>query len=387
MSSLVPPDGLQLRSTVETDGTVEVGLVRLPVPHPQADEVVVRVEASPINPSDLRVLFAGADLARVQAGGTAELPSVRAPLAPGPLRMAAARVGQAMPVGNEGAGVVVAAGASAEAHALLGQTVGVIGGDMYSQYRCLKVAQCEPLPPGVTPSQAAAWYINPLTALCMLATLRREGHHALVHTAAASNLGQMLVRLCKAEGVPLVNVVRRPEHVETLAALGATHVCDSSQPDFRQALAAAVADTRATLAFDAIGGGTLASDILEAMEAAATRVQPGFRRYGTTIHKQVYVYGSLDSAPTQLARTYGLAWGVGGWLVTTVLERMGAEEAARLRARAVAEVTTTFASHYAREVSLAEMLRPEEIAVYGRAATGSKYLVRPHRSTGPAHRD
>jgi NADPH:quinone reductase len=382
MSSEVPSEGLQLRSTVEAEGTVEVALVRVPIPRPQADEVVVRVEASPINPSDLRVLFAGADVARARTGGTDELPSVRAPLASGPLRMAAARVGQAMPVGNEGAGVVVAAGSSARAQALLGQAVGVTGGEMYSQYRCLKVAQCEPLPPGVTPAQGAAWYINPLTALCMLATLRREGHRALVHTAAASNLGQMLVRLCRAEGVPLVNVVRRPEQVETLSAIGATHVCDSSQPGFREALDAALAETQATLAFDAIGGGSLASDILEAMETAAARLQPGFRRYGTTVHKQVHIYGSLDPGPTELRRTYGLAWGVGGWLVTTVLERMGAEETAHLRARAVAGLTTTFASHYAKEVSLAEMLRPEEIAVYGRPATGSKYLVRPSRQPG-----
>ncbi|MGZ6035645.1 MAG: NADH oxidase [Myxococcaceae bacterium] len=382
MSSEVPSEGLQLRSTVQAEGMVEVALVRVPIPHPQADEVVVRVEASPINPSDLRVLFAGADVGRARPGITAELPSVRAPLAPGPLRAAAARVGQAMPAGNEGAGIVVAAGSSAEAQALLGQAVGVTGGEMYSQYRCVKVAQCERLPPGVTPSQGAAWFINPVTALCMLETLRREDHRALVHTAAASNLGQMMVRLCQAEGVPLVNVVRRPEQAETLSALGATHVCDSSQPSFRADLAAAIAETQATLAFDAIGGGTLASDILEAMEASAARLQPGFRRYGTTVHKQVYIYGSLDPGPTQLKRTYGLAWGAGGWLVTTVLERLGAEETARLRARAAAEVTTTFASHYAKEVSLAEMLRPEEISVYGRPATGSKYLVRPNPRPG-----
>jgi NADPH:quinone reductase len=379
MSSEVPSEGLQLRSTVLAEGTVEVALVRVPTPHPQADEVVVRVEASPINPSDLRVLFAGADVTRVRPGGTAELPSVRAPLSSGPLRLAAARVGQAMPVGNEGAGVVLAVGSSAEARALLGQAVGVTGGEMYSQYRCVNVAQCERLPAGVTPAQGAAWYINPLTALCMLATLHREGHRALVHTAAASNLGQMLVRLCRAEDVPLVNVVRRPEQVETLSAVGATHVCDSSQSGFHDALAAAIAETHATLAFDAIGGGTLASDILEAMETAAARLHPGFRRYGTTVQKQVYIYGSLDPGPTQLKRTYGLAWDVGGWLVTTVLGRLGTEETARMRARAVAEVTTTFASHYAKEVSLAEMLRPEEIAVYGRPATGSKYLVRPNR--------
>jgi NADPH:quinone reductase len=382
MSSEVPTEGLQLRSTVKAEGTVEVALVRVPIAHPQADEVVVRVGASPINPSDLGVLFAGADVARARAGGTAELPSVSAPIAPEQLRRAAARVGQAMPVGNEGAGVVVAAGSAAQAQALMGKVVGVMGGEMYSQYRCVKLAQCQPLPPGISASQGAAWFINPVTALCMLEMLRREGHRALVHTAAASNLGQMLVRLCRAEGVPLVNVVRRPEQAAALSALGATHVCDSSQPGFRESLTESIAETGATLGFDAIGGGMLVSEILHAMEVAAARSQPGFRRYGTTVHKQVYIYGSLDPGPTVLQRTWGVAWSVGGWLVWPALERMGAETSRRLRERAVAEVTTTFASHYSKEVSLTEMLRPEEIAVYARPATGSKYLVRPDRRPG-----
>jgi NADPH2:quinone reductase len=378
MSSEVPSEGLQLRSIVKADGMVEVALVRVPVPQPKADEVVVRVEASPINPSDLRVLFAGGDMTRARAGGTAELPSVSAPVAPEQLRAAAARIGQSMAVGNEGAGVVVAAGSGAQAQALLGKVVGV-SGETYSQFRCLKAAQCQPFPSGVSPSQGAAWSVNPLTALCMLETLRREGHRALVHTAAASNLGRMLVRLCQAEGVPLVNVVRRPEQVAALSALGATHVCDSSQPGFRESLAEAVAATGATLAFDAVGGGTLTSELLIAMEAAAARRQPGFRRYGTSIHKQVYIYGSLDPSPTVLPRVWGLAWGVGGWLVMNYLERLRPEEAAGLRQRAVAGLTTTFASEYAKEVSLAEVLRPEEIAVYARPSTGSKYLIRPHR--------
>ena len=377
MRSEVPSEGLQLRSTVEADGTVEVALVRVPIPLPKADEVVVRIDASPINPSDLGLLFAGADLTRARAGGTAELPTVSAPLAPEQLRPLAARIGQALSVGNEGAGTVVAAGSTTQA--LLGKVVGVIGGEMYAQYRCLKISQCQPFPTGISPSQGAAWFINPLTALCMLETLRREGHRALVHTAAASNLGRMLVLLCREEGVPLVNVVRRPEQVAPLSELGATHVCDSSQPGFRESLAAAVAEAGATLAFDAVGGGTLANEVLVAMEAAATRSQPGFRRYGTTVHKQVYIYGSLDSGPTVLQRAWGLSWGVGGWLVTNFLERLSSDEVARLRARAVAELTTTFASHFSEEVSLSEMLRPDRIAVYARRATGSKYLVRPNR--------
>jgi len=376
MSSEIPAEGLQLRSTVTTDGTVEVALVRVPVPRPKQDEVLVRVEAAPINPSDVGVLFAGADVARARARGTAELPAVSAPISPERLRVLAGRVGQAMPVGNEGAGVVVAAGAAAQA--LVGKVVGVIGGEMYGQYRCVKLAQCEPLPPGISPVQGASWFVNPLTALGMVETMRREGHRALVHTAAASNLGQMLVRLCQADGVPLVNVVRRAEQVAVLSALGATHVLDSSQPGFREALAEAIAVTGATLAFDAVGGGTLASEILGAMEAAVARSQPGYRRYGTTVHKQVYLYGSLDPGPVVLQRTWGMAWGVGGWLVWPALDRMGPEVASRLRRRAAAEVATIFASHYSREVSLTEMLRPEEIAVYARAATGSKYLVRPN---------
>jgi len=378
MSSEVPTEAKQLRSTVKPEGMVEVAVVRVPIPRPKADEVVVRIEATPINPSDLGLIFAGADLSRARAGGTAELPTVSAPIAPEALRLLAARVGQSMPVGNEGAGTVVAAGSAPQAQALLGQVVGVIGGEMYSQYRCLHVAQCQLLPPRITPSQGAAWFINPMTALCFLETLRREGHRALVHTAAASNLGRMLVLLCREEGVPLVNVVRRPEQVTALTALGATHICDSSQPGFRESLAVAVAETGATLAFDAVGGGTLASELLVAMEAAAARSRPGFRRYGTTIHKQVYLYGSLDTGPTVLQRTYGLAWGVGGWLVTNVLERLGGQETARLRARAAAGLASTFASHYSAEISLAEMLQPEQIAMYGRRATGSKYLVRPH---------
>ena len=379
MRSEVPSEGLQLRSTVEADGTVEVALVRVPIPLPKADEVVVRIDASPINPSDLGLLFAGADLTRARAGGTAELPTVSAPLAPEQLRPLAARIGQALSVGNEGAGTVVAAGSTTQAQALLGKVVGVIGGEMYAQYRCLKASQCQPFPTGISPSQGAAWFINPLTALCMLETLRREGHRALVHTAAASNLGRMLVLLCREEGVPLVNVVRRPEQVAALSEPGATHVCDSSQPGFRESLAAAVAEAGATLAFDAVGGGTLANEVLVAMEAAATRSQPGFRRYGTTVHKQVYIYGSLDSGPTVLQRAWGLSWGVGGWLVTNFLERLSSDEVARLRARAVAELTTTFASHFSEEVSLSEMLRPDRIAVYARRATGSKYLVRHNR--------
>jgi NADPH2:quinone reductase len=303
---------------------------------------------------------------------------VEAPLAPERLRALAGRVGQAIPVGNEGAGVVVAAGPGAQARALIGRLVGVIGGEMYSQYRCLDVAQCEPLPPGISPAQGASWFVNPLTALGMVETMRQEGHRALVHTAAASNLGQMLVRLCLADDVPLVNVVRRRDQQSVLTALGAVHVVDSSQPGFREALTEAVAQTGATLAFDAVGGGTLASEILGAMEAAAARSHPGYRRYGTPVHKQVYLYGSLDPGPAVLHRTWGMAWGVGGWLVWPALEKLGPEAASRLRRRAAAEVTTIFASHYSREVSLAEMLRPEEIAVYARAATGSKYLVRPN---------
>jgi NADPH2:quinone reductase len=291
----------------------------------------------------------------------------------------AGRLDQSMPVGNEGAGVVVEAGSSAAAQALLGKTVAIFGGAMYSQYRCMSAGQCLVLPEGTTAAEGASCFINPLTSLGMVETMRREGHTALVHTAAASNLGQMLNRICIQDKIGLVNIVRTQQQQDVLTAIGARHVCNSSAPTFVQDLTEAVFATGATLAFDAVGGGKLAGQILTCMEAALNRSATEYSRYGSTTHKQVYVYGALDTSPTVLNRNFGFAWGVGGWLLWPFLQKIGPAAAQKLRERVVAELKTTFASHYTKEVSLAEALRLEAIAAYGRRATGEKYLINPNK--------
>jgi len=375
--------GRQIRSTVratnEGDGQLELSLATVEVPDPGADEIVVRIEASPINPSDLGLLFGPADMRTAKASGTASDPVVTARIAAGLMRSVAGRLDQSLPVGNEGAGVVVAAGTSKEAQALLGKTVGLIGGAMYSQYRAIHSRQCLPLLEGTTPAEGASCFVNPLTSLGMVETMRMEGHKALVHTAAASNLGQMIVRLWHADGVDLVNVVRKPEQAALLRGLGAKFVVDSSSPSFMDDLVAAISTTGATLAFDATGGGRLASQILAAMEAALSANAPEFSRYGSSTHKQVYIYGGLDRSPTELTRSFGMAWGVGGWLLTPFLQKIGFEAGQKLRDRVSAEIKTTFASHYSKVVSLAEALSLDAIAAYGRQATGEKFLINPNQ--------
>jgi NADPH:quinone reductase len=377
MAGNLPDQALELRSLVTARGTLELSLHDVPIPSPGANEVLVRVEASPINPSDLGVLIAGADMSTATVTGAPERPIVTATLAPGALQGISARVDKFLPVGNEGAGTVVAAGSSAGAQALVGKTVGIAGGAMYSQYRAVDAAACLVLPEGATAKDGASSFVNPLTALGMLETMRRERHSALVHTAAASNLGQMLVKLCLADGVPLVNIVRKPDQEELLRSLRAVHVLNSSSPSFSTDLVEALKATSATLAFDATGGGTLASQILSGMEAAASATAAEYSRYGSTVHKQVYIYGGLDTSPTTLIRNYGMAWGIGGWLLTPFLQSAGGETIGRLRARVAAELTTTFASTYTQEVSLAGMLRPDAFHAYVKRATGEKFLVTP----------
>jgi NADPH:quinone reductase-like Zn-dependent oxidoreductase len=375
----LPTTGLQLRSLVTPEGVLELSLVDTPLAAPAADEVVVRIEATPINPSDIGLLFGAADLATLQVTGTADRPQVRASIPARAMPAMAGRVGQALPVGNEGAGVVIAAGAAPAAQALLGQTVALLGGAMYAQYRTLPAAQCLRLPPGSTPAEGASCFVNPLTALGMVETMKREGHTALVHTAAASNLGQMLHRICRQDGIALVNIVRRPEQAGLLRSLGAAQVCDSSASGFTAALTEALAATGATLAFDATGGGTLAGQILSCMEVAINRNAKEYSRYGSAVHKQVYLYGQLDTRPTEITRNFGMAWGVGGWLLFPFLQKIGPAGAQALRQRVADELKTTFASHYAREVSLAEALGAEAIAAYAARNTGSKLLINPAR--------
>jgi NADPH2:quinone reductase len=372
-----PTHGLELRTTVGADGYLRLELVETPVRSPGPGEVVVRVEAAPINPSDLGLLVGPADLSRARLEGSAARPVLTAPLPEGALARLAARVDKPLPAGNEGAGLVVAAGEGAQE--FVGRRVAALSGAMYAQYATVRAADCLPLPPGASSAEGASCFVNPLTALGMVETMRLEGHSGLVHTAAASNLGQMLVRICQADGVPLVNIVRRPEQAELLRGLGAAHVCDSSAPGFREQLVQALQATGATLAFDAIGGGRIAGQILSGMEAALVAGASGapYSRYGSDRHKQVYVYGMLDAAPTEFAHDFGMAWGLGGWLLTPFLRRIGREGVERLRARVAAELKTTFASRYGAEVSLAELLTPQTLAAANRRATGDKLLVNP----------
>jgi NADPH:quinone reductase-like Zn-dependent oxidoreductase len=371
--------GLQLRSLIKSSGELEISLLTVTTPEPTADEVVVRVEATPINPSDLGLLTGAADMTTANASGTSEHPVITAKVPEAGMKAMASRLDESMAVGNEGAGVVIKTGASDAAKALMGRTVAMIGGAMYTQYRCLKVNECLPLPAGTTPAEGASCFVNPLTALGMTETMRREGHKALVHTAAASNLGQMLNRICLKDGIPLVNIVRSTEQAGILRKIGAKHVVDSSSPGFIDDLTAALTETGATLAFDAIGGGRLAGQILTCMETAINKHAKVYSRYGSNVHKQVYLYGSLDPRPVELNRAFGMAWGVGGWLLFPFLMKIGPVDGKRLRERVVDELKTTFASHYTRIVSLQEALDPANIAVYAKRATGEKFLINPNK--------
>ena len=376
----IPDQSLQLHSNVRSNGTLQLSLSEVATPQPGEKDVLIEVAGSPINPSDLGMLFGPADITTAREESVDGRPAIVADVPEKLMRTVAGRVDQALSPGNEGAGVVVAAGSAPEAQALIGRTVAILGGAMYSQYRVAPAKHCLVLNEGTTPAQAASCFVNPLTALGMVETMRMEGHSAVIHTAAASNLGQMLVKICQDDGVELVNIVRKPEQVALLKALGVTHVCNSSDDDFMDRLTDALAETGATLGFDATGGGELASQILSCMEAAQARRAQGFDRYGSTTHKQVYIYGGLDRNVTTLTRNYGMYWGLGGWLLTPFLQKIGRDEADKLRKRVADEIDTTFASSYVREVSLGEMLTVEAISVFGLQATGHKYLVNPSRT-------
>jgi NADPH2:quinone reductase len=370
---------LQLRSLVRSSGELELSLVEVPIVLPGPAEVLVRIEASPLNPSDHGLLFGAADMKAAVASGTNDRPIVTAPIPPNAMKSMAGRLDQSLPVGNEGAGVVVETGSSEAARGLMGKRVAMLGGAMYSQYRTVRADQCLVLPDGATAADGAAAFVNPLTALGMVDTMRREGHSAIVHTAAASNLGQMLHRLCAAETIKLVNIVRSDDQESLLTGMGAEYVCNTRSPHFAEQLADSVAATNATIAFDAIGGGTLAGQILKAMELAANKNAKAYSRYGSTVHKQVYVYGGLDPRPTELARDYGMAWGIGGWLVMNFMQKIGPAAVATLKERIARELKTTFASKYSTEISLAETLHLEVIAQYRKRETGKKYLVNPNK--------
>jgi len=377
MTIEIPKEALQLQSLVKPNGELDVTLVSVPVPTPGTDEVLVRLQAAPLNPSDLGLLFGAADLNTAIYSGTPTHPLLTARVPEAAMPSMQGRLGQSLPVGNEGAGVVVKAGTSAAAQALLGKTVAVLGGAMYAQYRCVPAEACLLLPEGASAADGASSFVNPLTALSMVENMRRDGHKALVHTAAASNLGQMLHRICEKDGVPLVNIVRKQEQADLLHGLGAKYVCNMSAPDFQESLTRALVETGATIAFDATGGGRLAGQILGCMEAALGRTAREYSRYGSTTHKQVFLYGRLDSSPIEFVNTFGMAWGIGGWLVFPFLQKVGAERTRELKQRVMDELKTTFASAYAGEISLTAMLKPDAVAAYAKRATGEKYLVNP----------
>ena len=368
----------QIRSEVTKEGKLLIYVESTAMPEPKEDEVLIRIEASPINPSDLGLLIGPADVSSMSVSGEGENAVVTMDIPEGLLRMLETRLDQSLPVGNEGGGVVVKAG-SKDLEDLVGKTVGVAGGSMYSQYRCVNAASCFVMHDGVTSAESASCFVNPLTALGMVETMRLENHSALVHTAAASNLGQMLIKICLDEDVPLVNIVRKEAHVDLLTSLGAKFVCNSSLETFMDDLIKALVETGATIGFDATGGGKLSGQILTAMEVAANLTATEYNRYGSNTFKQVYIYGGLDRSPTTLTRSFGFSWGLGGWLLTPFIGRIGPERFKELKQKVVDEIKTTFASHYTKEISLAEVLLPENINVYAKQATGEKYLINPNK--------
>ena len=370
---------LQMFSSLAPEGELRLELKEQPMPTPGENEVLIRIEATPINPSDHGVMFGWASMASATSTGSGANTVLSVPVSEQGMAVMKARTGQSLAVGNEGAGTVVATGSSELAKSLDGKVVAAMGGGMYGQYRCVDASVCLPLLDGHTAKDGASSFVNPLTALCMIETMNLEGHTALVHTAAASNLGQMLNRICLDGGVDLINIVRKNEQETLLREMGAKYVCNSSKDSFMADLTDAIQATGATLAFDATGGGILASTILSAMEAAAARTPGAYSIYGSVKHKQVYLYGGLDTSATTLNRGYGMAWGVGGWLLPNFLARVGQEVATRLRTCVATEMKTTFASHYTNEISLAEALDADIVAQYNSKSTGKKFLVCPQK--------
>ena len=371
----------EIRSTVTNEGNIEISIATVEKPTPSKNEVLIKVEASPINPSDLGLLISfAADLDSLRVSGSGDTTVAKMKIHPALMGAMKPRLDQSMQVGNEGGGVIENAGANAKG--LIGKTVGVAGGAMYSQYRCVPASSCLVMDDNTTSAEAASSFVNPLTALAFVETMKMENHSAIVNTAAASNLGQMLVKVCKDDSIPLVNIVRKSEQVEVLENLGAEYVCNTSDSDFMKDLVAALIATGATLGFDATGGGNegeLPGQILSAMEIAANKTAKEYSRYGSDTYKQVYIYGGLDQSPTILNRSFGMQWGLGGWLLTPMIGRIGIERFQQMRERVAKEIKTTFASQYTQEISFEEMLQPETIKTYAKQATGEKYLINPHK--------
>jgi len=368
----------QLFTHISTDGTLEISLKNVKVPQPKSHEVIVRIEAAPINPSDMWPMFGPANLA--EATLSEDKSTYSAPVHKSILPRIKSRLGQVLPIGNEGAGVVIAAGDSKAAQALMGKTVAILTGGVYAQYCCVPAQACLVHNDGTTAMNAATSFVNPLTALGMVETMRMEGHSALVHTAAASSLGQMLNKICIAEGVSLVNIVRSQQQVDILQKIGAKYICNSSSETFKADLYKAIDETGATLAFDAIGGGEIVSDILTAMEQSGSKDAVGFNTYGSEANKQVYIYGGLDFSPSTLNRAYGMTWGIGGWLLMRFLSKLKPEQIGQLQKRVADEIKTTFACSFTDELTFEQAMTPEIVLQYNAKKTGEKYLINPNKN-------
>ncbi len=373
----LPATNLTMLTLVKPEGQLELSLARLPLDAPKDHEVVVKVLAAPINPSDLGLIIGGADPSTGRTSERDGLPVATFDVPPAGMRAMAGRVGEALAIGNEGCGVVIAAGASDAAQALMGKTVALLGGSIYAEYRTLAAGMCMELPAGTDAKDGASCFVNPLTSLGFTETMKMEGYTGLIHAAAASNLGQMLVKICKADGIPLINIVRNQVQVDLLKGIGATHVFDSSTATFMDDLTAAIVETGAMMGFDPIGGGKVSGQMLACMESAAVKRMSTYSRYGSDTMKQVYIYGGLDMGPTILNRSFGLTWSLSGWLLTPFMAKAGPEIVAKMRKRVVDELTTTFASHYSHEISLVEAINLDVIAGYNAKRTGEKYLIRP----------
>lgn len=365
--------GKQLFTTLTADGKLTLEVAENTFPAPTGNQVLVKMEAAPINPSDLAILTSAADFEHAEYSPGKVVATMPEPFLSGQK----GRHGQRLPAGNEGAGTVVATGDSDMAKALMGQRVACVPGNAFSQYALADAMMCLPLGDHSAETGASS-FVNPMTALGFVETAKMEGHSAIIHLAAASNLGQMLNRICIEDGMKLVNIVRKQEHVDLLKSEGAQYVVNSSADTYMADLRAAIAETGAYLGFDPIGGGQASDSVLKAMEQVAASQMGEFSRYGSNQQKKMYIYGRLDlQNPTILTASYGLQWCVAGWLLTPFLQRAGMETVVRMRKRVMENLTTTFASHYKAKVSLEGMLEKDAILDYRQMKTGEKYLVTP----------
>lgn len=364
--------GKQLFTTLSADGKLTLELSEETFPEPTGNQVLVKMEAAPINPSDLAILTSAADFENAEYAPGKVVADMPEPFLSGQK----GRHGQRLESGNEGAGTVVATGDGDMAKALMGQRVACVPGHAFSQYAIADAMMCLPL--GEHSSEVgASSFVNPMTALGFVETAKAEGHDAIIHLAAASNLGQMLNKICLEDGMKLVNIVRKESHVELLKGIGATHIVNSSDDDYMSQLRAAISETGAFLGFDPIGGGQNTDHVLKAMEQVAAGQMDEYSRYGSNQDKKVYMYGRLDLGPTILTPSYGLQWCVSGWLLTPFLAKAGMETVIKMRTRVQQNLTTTFASSYKAKVDLEQMLTKEAILDYRQMKTGEKYLVTP----------